>query len=150
MARPTLHIAFLHLAPVPGDLVHNRRAIETAIVRAAQQGTTWIITPELAICGYTLFANTLGTTGSNRNLISGCQACADSWLSFITLFLSHPERDSKTDTLYNSLFVITADKVVLSAPIARSTRFASDPNPGRPQDIVLNRLHSHPSDTLDS
>jgi predicted amidohydrolase len=115
MARPTLRIAFLHLAPVPGDLVHNRRAIETAIVRAAQQGATWIITPELAICGYT-FADTLGT--------DWIEPQPDQWVSSlcrlmaqlrVTLFLSHPERDSKTDTLYNSLFVITADGCVIGS-----------------------------------
>jgi predicted amidohydrolase len=33
----------------------------------------------------------------------------------ITLFLSHPERDRKTDTLYNSLFVITPDGCVVGS-----------------------------------
>ena len=33
----------------------------------------------------------------------------------VTLFLSHPERDSKTDTLYNSLFVITADGCIIGS-----------------------------------
>jgi omega-amidase len=107
MARSTLRIAFLHLAPVPGDLIQNRRAIETAIIRAAQAGATWIITPELAVCGYT-FADTLGT--------DWIEPQPDQWVSTlcrlavrlrVTLFLSHPERDRKTDTLYNSLFVIT-------------------------------------------
>jgi predicted amidohydrolase len=107
MARSTLRIAFLHLAPVPGDLIQNRRAIETAIIRAAQTGATWIITPELAVCGYT-FADTLGT--------DWIEPQPDQWVSTlcrlaarlrVTLFLSHPERDRKTDTLYNSLFVIT-------------------------------------------
>ena len=59
MARPTLRIAFLHLAPVPGDLNHNRHAIETAITRAAHTDATWIITPELSVCGYT-FADKIG------------------------------------------------------------------------------------------
>lgn len=115
MIRPALRIALLHLAPVPGDLANNRRAIETAIVRAAQQGATWIITPELAVCGYT-FADTLGT--------SWIQPQPDPWVSDlcrhvarlrITLFLSHPERDQKTDRLYNSLFVITPDGRIVSA-----------------------------------
>ena len=149
MARPTLHIAFLHLAPIPGDLIKNRRAIENAITRAAQKGATWIITPELSVCGYT-FADTLGT--------DWIEPQPDQWVSSlcrlaarlrVTLFLSHPERDRKTDTLYNSLFVITADNG-MSDPIARSTPFASVPKPGRVQEIVLNRLHSHPSAASDS
>ena len=115
MARPTLRVAFLHLAPVPGDLIQNRRAIETAIIRAAQTGATWILTPELAICGYT-FADTLGT--------DWIEPQPDQWVSTlcqltarlrITLFLSHPERDRKTDTLYNSLFVITPDGCVVGS-----------------------------------
>ena len=115
MARPTLRIAFLHLAPVPGDLIQNRRAIETAITRAAHTGATWIITPELAVCGYT-FADTLGT--------DWIEPQPDQWVSTlcqlttrlrITLFLSHPERDRKTETLYNSLFVITPDGCVVGS-----------------------------------
>lgn len=109
MIRPTFRMAFLHLAPVPGDLAANRRAIETAVVRAAQQGAMWILTPELAVCGYT-FADTLGT--------SWIQPQPDPWVSGlcqqiarlqVTVFLSHPERDHKTDRLYNSLLVITPD-----------------------------------------
>lgn len=109
MARPTFRIAFLHLAPTPGDLLNNRRAIEIAVTHAARQGATWIITPELAVCGYS-FADTLGT--------DWIEPQPDQWVSTlcrlaarlrITLFLSHPERDRKTNTLYNSLFVITAD-----------------------------------------
>lgn len=104
-----IRIAFLHLAPVPGDLTGNRRAMEAAIARAAQEGATWIITPELAVCGYT-FADTLGT--------SWIQQQPDPWVAQlcrhvarfrITLFLSHPERDPTTDKLHNSLFVITSD-----------------------------------------
>ena len=115
MARPTLRIAFLHLAPVSGDLIQNRRAIETAVARAAQTGATWILTPELAICGYT-FADTLGT--------DWIESQPDQWVSGlcqlatrlrITLFLSHPERDRKTDTLYNSLFVISPDGCIVGS-----------------------------------
>ena len=60
MATPTLHIAFLHLAPVPGDLSGNRRLIETAVMQAAQAGANWILTPELAVCGYS-FIDRIGT-----------------------------------------------------------------------------------------
>jgi 5-aminopentanamidase len=109
MSQPTLRIAFLHLAPILGDLHQNRRAIEAATTSAARTGARWILTPELAVCGYT-FADTLGT--------SWIQPQPDQWVSRlcrltaglrVTLFLSHPERDRKTDRLYNSLFVITPD-----------------------------------------
>lgn len=115
MARPTLRIAFLHLALVPGELIQNRRAIETAITRAAQSGASWIITPEIAVCGYT-FADTLGT--------DWVEPQPDQWVSTlcrltarlrITLFLSHPEQDLKTETLNNSLFVITPDGCVVGS-----------------------------------
>jgi predicted amidohydrolase len=109
MDSPPFHIALLHLSPTPGDLAANRRAVEAAILLAAQEGATWIITPELAVCGYT-FADTLGTSWIHPQ--------PDPWVSDlcrqiarlqVTLFLSHPERDRKTDKLYNSLFVITPD-----------------------------------------
>ena len=48
MAGSILRIAFLHLAPVPGDLAGNRRLIETAVLQAAQAGAAWVLTPELA------------------------------------------------------------------------------------------------------
>lgn len=54
MATPPLRIAFLHLAPVPGDLAGNRRMIETAVMQAAQAGANWILPPELAVCGYSV------------------------------------------------------------------------------------------------
>jgi predicted amidohydrolase len=115
MTRPTLRIAFLHLAPVSGNLIQNRRAIEIAINRAAQTGATWIITPELAVCGYT-FADTLGT--------EWIEPQPDQWVSTlcrltarlqVTLFLSHPERDRHTESLFNSLFIITPNGCVIGS-----------------------------------
>lgn len=111
----TLRIACLHLAPVPGDVEHNRRLVETAIHRAAEQGATWIITPELCVTGYT-FADRIGTEWILPQ--------PDPWMSRIcrlvahlgvTLFLSHPERDRETGALHNSLFVIAPDGTVLGA-----------------------------------
>lgn len=109
MATPTLRIAFLHLAPVPGDLAGNRRLIETAIVQAAQAGAAWILTPELAVCGYS-FADRIGTDWIAPQ--------PDEWMIQmgrlaarlrITLFLSQPEQDLRTKQLHNSLFVIAPD-----------------------------------------
>ncbi|BCA53609.1 hypothetical protein W02_07490 [Nitrospira sp. KM1] len=112
MTASTLRIAFLHLAPVPGDLAGNRRTIETALHRAASHGAAWILTPELPVTGYT-FAGTLGT--------AWIEPQPDAWLTHlyglartldVTLFLSHPDRDRKTGFLYNSLFVITPNQLI--------------------------------------
>lgn len=109
MAGPTLRIAFLHLAPVPGALAQNRHLTTTAVIKAARLGARWIITPELAVTGYT-FADTLGTDWIERqpdewmNRISRLAACHR-----ITIFLSHPERDPQSTQLYNSLFAIRPD-----------------------------------------
>jgi hypothetical protein len=48
----TLRIAFLHLAPCLRDVPANRRLIDRAVTTAATTGATWILTPELCICGY--------------------------------------------------------------------------------------------------
>jgi predicted amidohydrolase len=109
MAVPDLRIAFLHLAPVPGDLVGNRRLIETGIRQAAQAGANWILTPELAVCGYS-FVDRIGTDWIVPQ--------PDEWMTQmgrlaarlrITLFLSVPEQDHRTKQRHNSLFVITPD-----------------------------------------
>jgi predicted amidohydrolase len=55
-----LHVALLHIAPRAGDLTFNRRMIENAIVRAGAEGSDWVITPELSVCGYT-FEPMIGT-----------------------------------------------------------------------------------------
>ncbi len=109
MTTPTLRIALLHLAPVPGALAQNRHLTTTAIVKAARLGAGWIITPELAVSGYT-FADTLGT--------DWIEPQPDQWMSRIsrlaacyrvTIFLSHPERHAQSTRLYNSLFAIRPD-----------------------------------------
>ena len=96
MAHPLLRIAFLHLAPVPGAVAQNRHLLTQAITKAACSGAGWIITPELAVSGYT-FADTLGT--------DWIEPQPDHWMSRIcrlaarfrvTLFLSHPERDPRS------------------------------------------------------
>lgn len=104
-----LRIAFLHLAPVPGDVTGNRRLIERAIVTAAEQGASWVLTPELVVCGYS-FSERIGTDWILPQ--------PDHWMKQIgrlaarrrvTLFLSHPERNPRTGTLHNSLFVLTGE-----------------------------------------
>jgi 5-aminopentanamidase len=104
-----LRVALLHLAPVPGNLGHNRDLIERAMIVAAQNGATWIVTPELAVCGYT-FAQQLGTDWIVPQ--------PDRWMSRIrdfaaahrtTVFLATPERDDQSERLHNSIFVIGED-----------------------------------------
>lgn len=113
MSKRILRLAFLHLAPLPGDLTHNRRLIETAITTAAGAGATWIITPELAVCGYT-FADRIGTDWivpqPDAWMMSLCRLAARYG---VALFLSYPERDRRASTLYNSLFVIGPDGTIV-------------------------------------
>lgn len=109
MAASTLRIAFLHLAPIPGALAQNRHLVTVALMKAADLGATWILTPELAVSGYT-FADSLGT--------EWIEPQPDHWVAKIhrlaarrrlTIFLSHPERDPQTDLLYNTVFAIGPD-----------------------------------------
>jgi predicted amidohydrolase len=108
-------IALLHLAPVPGDLIENRRLIERAITTAARSGASWIITPELCICGYT-FTDAIGT--------DWIMPQPDEWMTRVsqlaaslrvTIFLSHPERDPQSNTLHNTVFVITSHGTIAGA-----------------------------------
>lgn len=107
-----MRIAFLHLAPFPGDLVRNRQLIETAMILAAEAGASWILTPELAVCGYS-FADHIGT--------DWIEPQPDLWMTRlcrlaarlrVTVFLSYPERDRRTNKLHNSLFVIAPDGLI--------------------------------------
>jgi predicted amidohydrolase len=112
MKAHTLRFALAHLAPIPGDLAHNRRLVETAITTAARVGAHWIVTPELIIPGYT-FADRIGTEWILPQ--------PDPWMMYVrelaarrgmTVFLSHPERDRRSKKLYNSVFVIAPDGTI--------------------------------------
>lgn len=109
----SLRIALLHLAPVSGNLTHNRQLIETGLFTAAGLGATYIITPELCVCGYS-FADQIGTEwilpqpdAWMRDL---CQHAARLQ---VTVFLSHPERDRESGRLHNSVFVIGTHGTIL-------------------------------------
>lgn len=110
---PTLRIALLHLAPLPGELTHNRRLIEKAVTTAAELGATWIITPELCVCGYQ-FADRIGTDWilpqPDPWMTSFCRLVASLQ---VTVFLSHPERDRQTAKLHNTVFVIAANGAII-------------------------------------
>jgi predicted amidohydrolase len=71
-------------------------------------GVAWIITPELCICGYS-FVDQIGTDWILPQ--------PDAWMRHlmqqiaqrqVTVFLSHPERQAETGSLYNSVLVIGA------------------------------------------
>lgn len=107
MATGPLRIAFLHLAPTPGDISGNRCLVEQAILTAAERGASWVLTPELVVCGYS-FTDRIGT--------DWIMPQPDPWMKKmgrlaaslrVTLFLSHPEQDPRTGMLHNSLFVLT-------------------------------------------
>lgn len=104
-----LRIAFLHLAPVPGALAQNRHLLTGAIAKAASLGAHWILTPELAVSGYS-FSDRLGT--------QWIEPQPDHWMAGVcrlaarlqaAILLSHPERDPQSDHLYNTVFALRAD-----------------------------------------
>jgi predicted amidohydrolase len=108
-----LRVALLHLAPIPGDVAHNRRLVETALVAATGDGAQCIITPEFCVSGFT-FADRIGTEWIREQ--------PDPWMAGfrrrvadlgVTVFLSHPERDARTGALHNSVFVIGPDGAIL-------------------------------------
>ena len=86
----TVRMAFLHLAPCLRDLQANRRLIERAVTTAANAGATWILTPELCICGYD-FTDDLGTAWivppPDPWMALMCQRAAHLG---VTVFLSYP------------------------------------------------------------
>jgi predicted amidohydrolase len=111
----TIRIALLHLEPRPGQLKHNCRLIETAIGIAAERGARWIVTAEMCVSGY-FFREVIGT--------DWIEAQPDSWMRHLlevarekqlTIFLSYPNRDIKTDRCYNSLFVLGSDGQIKGA-----------------------------------
>ena len=121
MSKHTLRVAFLHVAPLPGDLAHNRRLIERGITTAAGAGATWITTPELAICGYT-FTDRIGTDWivpqPDAWMMTICSLAAR---HRVALVLSYPERDRRMNTLHNSLFAIGPDGAIVGAPRKMNT-----------------------------
>lgn len=108
-----MRIALLHLAPITGNLDHNRRLVERGIAAAAAAGAQWAITPELCIPGY-LFLKSIGT--------GWIQPQPDQWLTHIcrqirrhrlTLFLSHPELDPASRRMYNTTFIINPNGQII-------------------------------------
>ena len=101
-----LRISLLHIAPVPNDVGHNRRLVESALQVAAENGADWAITPELSTSGY-MFAQQIGTDWilpQPDTWTAGlCQSVKKLGL---TLFIGQPERDPVSGKMHNSVFVI--------------------------------------------
>lgn len=102
----SLRISLLHVAPVLNQITHNRMLLEAAVKVASKEGAQWAITPELCVSGY-LFQRHIGTDWilpqPDPWMKSFCQLVK---ALDMTVFLSHPERDSESGNLYNSVFVI--------------------------------------------
>ncbi|NQW23532.1 MAG: carbon-nitrogen hydrolase family protein [SAR202 cluster bacterium] len=101
-----LRISFLHLAPVTGDIDNNRKLVERGVTVAAEHGAQWVVTPELCIPGY-LFMEKMGTDW----IVPQPDPWMNGFLGLVkqhalTVFLSHPERDTASDKMYNTVFVI--------------------------------------------
>ena len=101
-----LRISFLHLAPITGDVDHNRKLVEQGVQAAAEGGAKWAITPELCIPGY-LFLDRIGTDWilpqPDDWMLRFCRQVKE---LEITVFLSHPERDPVSGRMYNTVFVV--------------------------------------------
>jgi predicted amidohydrolase len=133
----SLTIGLLHLAPKLGALDANRALIESGTGMAASLGADWVVSGELVVPGYR-FVPVLGTEWIGvqpdpwmRRL---CELSAN--LGVVS-FVSHPERDSTTGRLFNSLFVIGREGRLLGRqrklrPTPISENWASGGGPGRP------------------
>lgn len=108
-APESVRVALLHLAPQPGALEINRRAIESATLRAAEHGARVIVTPELALSGYG-FRDRIGTAW-----IAAQQAETIAWAGALSrraaafVLLGMPEAVPSGDALFNSLLVFAPD-----------------------------------------
>ncbi|APV45291.1 putative amidohydrolase [Dehalogenimonas formicexedens] len=99
-------VSLLHISPKPGEITHNRKLIEMGILRSADLGATWIITPELAVCGY-FFSDVVGTDwipSASDEWLGRLQTLASS--RKLNLIICQPERDAATGNLHNTAYVI--------------------------------------------
>jgi predicted amidohydrolase len=133
----SLTVAFLHLAPELGALDRNRSLIEYGTRVAADSGADWVLSGELVVSGYR-FEPLIGTNWIAEQ--------PDSWMRRlarlsselrVASFVSHPERESATGKLFNSVFVIGRNGQMLGRhrklkPTPGSEDWASAGEPGRP------------------
>ena len=133
----SLTVAFLHLAPELGALDRNRSLIEYGTRVAADSGADWVLSGELVVPGYR-FEPLIGTNWIAEQ--------PDSWMRRlarlssdlgVASFVSHPERETPTGKLFNSLFVIGRNGQILGRhrklePTPGSEDWSSAGEPGRP------------------
>ena len=133
----SLTVAFLHLAPELGALDRNRSLIEYGTRVAADSGAEWVLSGELVVPGYR-FEPLIGTNWIAKQ--------PDSWMRRlarlssdlgVASFVSHPERETLTGKLFNSLFVIGRNGQILGRhrkldPTPGSEDWSSAGEPGRP------------------
>src|SRR5438132_1384591 len=133
----SLTVAFLHLAPELGALNRNRSLIEYGTRVAADSGADWVLSGELCVSGYRFEAK-IGTNWIAEQ--------PDSWMRRlarlssdlgVASFVSHPERETLTGKLFNSLFVIGRNGQILGRnrklkPTPGSEAWSSAGEPGRP------------------
>lgn len=104
-----MRIAMLHLSPRLADLDANYSQLSQGMRIAAEAGAEWIVTPELCLCGYR-FAERIGTSWiAPWPDIWGEKVCRLAASLGVTVFMAHPERESATDRLFNTVFVIGSD-----------------------------------------
>jgi omega-amidase len=130
-------VAFLHLAPELGALDRNRSLIEYGTRVAADSGADWVLSGELVVPGYR-FETLIGTNWIAEQPDSWmrrlARLCSDLG---VASFVSHPERETLSGKLFNSLFVIGRNGQILGRhrkldPTPGSEDWASAGDPGRP------------------
>ncbi len=108
-ATTSTTIALLHLAPRPGELGHNKRMIESAVLGASALGAKVVVTPELVVSGYG-FRDLIGTDWVTRE-----QATLFDWAGAIArkasafLLLGTPEAAPAGSALFNSMILFAPD-----------------------------------------
>ena len=133
----SLTVAFLHLAPELGALDRNRSLIEYGTRVAADSGADWVLSGELVVPGYR-FEPLIGTNWiaeqPDRWMRRLASLCSDLG---VASFVSHPERETLSGKLFNSLFVIGRNGQILGRhrkldPTPGSEDWSSAGEPGRP------------------
>lgn len=118
-------VSFLHLEPRLGDLAYNRALIERGIIISADLGATWIVTPELAVCGY-FFNEVIGTdwiSDESDEWLGRLQTLARS--RKLNLIICQPEQDIASGKLYNTAFAIDSNGKIAG----RHRKIAVHPGP---------------------
>ena len=108
-----MKIALLHLDLSGGPEETNLRKLSHAIGVAAEQGASWIITPEMAVQGY-FFTQKEKTIQIPVQPGPSLQALGQLAVRYgLTLFLGCAEQDAETGKYYNSCLVMGSKGQIL-------------------------------------